>query len=124
MSNSDANVYSDRVEGERRPLICQPYCPPPAPLSPEDIRQRRRSLGLASQLTVDARSFDGSRPNSAIGSAPPSPLPRSPAVAQGGAYYSSYGAVFEATGQQPVAARSYRPGGCCAAVCGSSSAAY
>ncbi|KAJ2742712.1 hypothetical protein GGI20_004276 [Coemansia sp. BCRC 34301] len=105
------------MSGERSLLICQPYCPPPAPLSPEDIRQRRRSLGLESQLTADARSYDGTWPNSAVVSAVPSPLPLSPAVVSGGAYQSNYGAVPSAAEQQ--SARIYWPSsGCCAAACG------
>ncbi|KAJ2088672.1 hypothetical protein IW138_004054 [Coemansia sp. RSA 986] len=47
------------VNDETQPLLyAQPYCPPPAPLSPEDIAQRRRSLGIESTSTeADAFSF-------------------------------------------------------------------
>ncbi|KAJ2793837.1 hypothetical protein H4S07_006932 [Coemansia furcata] len=120
MSNGGARACYDGVEDERQPLICRPYCPPPAPLSTEDIRQRRRSLGLESQLTVDARSYDGTRPSSRVVSALPSPLPVSPGMSQSGMYH--YGAVSEATGQQSRAASVYGLSGCCAAACGSDGA--
>ncbi|KAJ2754633.1 hypothetical protein GGI19_002255 [Coemansia pectinata] len=122
MSNGGARAYSDGAEDERTPLVFQPYCPPPAPLSPEDIRQRRRSLGLESQLTADARSYDGTWPNSTAASALPSPLPPSPGVSQGVVYHSSYGAVSDATGRQSSAVSVCRPSGCCVAACGSDSA--
>ncbi|KAJ2080504.1 hypothetical protein H4R24_003024 [Coemansia sp. RSA 988] len=41
---------------ERTPLLYSAYCPPPKPLSPEDIVQRRRSLGIESVLSIDAGS--------------------------------------------------------------------
>ncbi|KAJ1796439.1 hypothetical protein LPJ59_003750 [Coemansia sp. RSA 2399] len=49
------------IDDETQPLLPykQPYCPPPAPLSPEDIAQRRRSLGIESTSTgADALSFN------------------------------------------------------------------
>ncbi|KAJ2449973.1 hypothetical protein GGF42_004618 [Coemansia sp. RSA 2424] len=114
--NSGARAYDD---GERSPLIYQPYCPPPAPLSPEDIRQRRRSLGLESQLTADARSYDGTWPNSAAVSAVPSPLPLSPAIVNGTAYQPSYDAVASSAEQHSLSACHCRPSRrCCAAACG------
>ncbi|KAI9504559.1 hypothetical protein BX070DRAFT_233676 [Coemansia spiralis] len=49
---------SSPVDDERRPLLYgQPYRPPPAPLSSEDIAQRRRSLGIDSALTPNGVSF-------------------------------------------------------------------
>ncbi|KAJ2716727.1 hypothetical protein H4R19_000467 [Coemansia spiralis] len=42
--------------GERTPLLFVGYCPPPKPLSAEDIAQRRRSLGIVSELSVDLLS--------------------------------------------------------------------
>ncbi|KAJ2158193.1 hypothetical protein GGF46_003966, partial [Coemansia sp. RSA 552] len=53
-----AITYEGKVaQDERTPLLYPGYyTPPPQPLSPEDIRQRRRSLGIASVLSIDARS--------------------------------------------------------------------
>ncbi|KAJ1842502.1 hypothetical protein H4S02_001020 [Coemansia sp. RSA 2611] len=45
------------VVDEQTPLLYKAYCPPPKPLSPEDIAQRRRSLGIASVLSIDASSL-------------------------------------------------------------------
>ncbi|KAJ2661046.1 hypothetical protein IWW48_002601 [Coemansia sp. RSA 1200] len=54
-SNSNGGGNNNTVvDNERRPLLYgQPYSPPPTPLSPEDIVQRRRSLG------IDSASIDG-----------------------------------------------------------------
>ncbi|KAJ2775646.1 hypothetical protein IWQ57_000275 [Coemansia nantahalensis] len=42
--------------GERTPLLYVGYCPPPKPLSAEDVAQRRRSLGILSELSVELLS--------------------------------------------------------------------
>ncbi|KAJ2778225.1 hypothetical protein GGI15_004241 [Coemansia interrupta] len=49
-----ATTESKPLNDETRPLLqFRPYCPPPAPLSPEDIIQRKRSLGIVSLYTED-----------------------------------------------------------------------
>ncbi|KAJ2276454.1 hypothetical protein GGH14_003542 [Coemansia sp. RSA 370] len=42
---------------EHSPLLYTAYCPPPKPLSPEDIAQRRRSLGIESMVSADDCTF-------------------------------------------------------------------
>ncbi|KAJ1955591.1 hypothetical protein EC988_001797 [Linderina pennispora] len=49
------------TDDEHKPLLPTTtkrtgYCPPPAPLSPEDIIQRRRSLGLSSVYSASNHS--------------------------------------------------------------------
>ncbi|PIA18675.1 hypothetical protein COEREDRAFT_79681 [Coemansia reversa NRRL 1564] len=48
--------HETAVANEYTPLLYNAYCPPPKPLSPEDIVQRRRSLGIDSVLSIDASS--------------------------------------------------------------------
>ncbi|KAJ1723493.1 hypothetical protein LPJ53_002150 [Coemansia erecta] len=55
---SAATTESKPYNDETRPLLqFRPYCPPPAPLSPEDIIQRKRSLGIMSLYTEDGDSL-------------------------------------------------------------------
>ncbi|KAJ2398027.1 hypothetical protein GGI23_003331 [Coemansia sp. RSA 2559] len=57
--NEDSGSRDVDIDDETQPLLPykQPYCPPPAPLSAEDIARRRRSLGLES-TEADALSFN------------------------------------------------------------------
>ncbi|KAJ2802295.1 hypothetical protein H4R20_003335, partial [Coemansia guatemalensis] len=56
MATSHAPKTTKQEANERTPLLYSAYCPPPKPLSPEDIVQRRRSLGIDSVLSIDTGS--------------------------------------------------------------------
>ncbi|KAJ2386864.1 hypothetical protein GGI05_004252, partial [Coemansia sp. RSA 2603] len=55
MNKANAVATESKLNNdETQPLLqFRPYCPPPAPLSPEDIIQRKRSLGIISLYTED-----------------------------------------------------------------------
>ncbi|KAJ2783382.1 hypothetical protein H4R18_001749 [Coemansia javaensis] len=71
---------------EQSPLLGRAYCPPPKPLSPEDIAQRRRSLGIASVLSIDVSPgrSPGSTPNCRRSITPVSPDPHREAMSADG----------------------------------------